>query len=194
MQNDMLKGLLGSIAFAVAGALSLVFTDLSLVARIMVWAVIIFFGLGAIVIAIRIARQPFCKPAYHPTIPKNIKVEQLVPADEEVEEQWSHSSPTQPLLDISASKWKEVSEYRWKINVYLAALAPDGESAQILDLPIYQALKSTKNVVDVCRDDTEVWIVSGDPNGKDLVTNVGAALGQCIPSIVPRLLHDQQNT
>ena len=37
----------------------------------------------------------------------------------------------------------------------------------------------------------EVWVVAGEPSGRDLVVNAGEALAKCIPSIVPFLLQEQ---
>lgn len=187
MRNDLLKGLIGSIAFTVVGVLILIFANPPLIMQLITWVMILFFGLGSFMIAIRIHRHS--QPAFRATIPKDIKIQQLVPADEEIEEEWMHSSPSQPLLSVNASKWKEISEYRWQLNIYLATLARDSVSAKILDEAVFQALKSTRNVVDVCREDTEVWVISGEPNGKDLVKNAGTAVANCIPSIVPQLLH-----
>ncbi len=194
MRKDLIKGLLGAIAFAVGGALVLLSSDLSLIATIIAWAAIIFFGGGAIVIAVRFARLSVNDPKLHSAIPTDTKIEQLEPGDTEIEERWSHSSSTQPLLSVTAVKWKEISEYRWQVSAYFPTVAPDPKSAEILDLPMYEALKSTKGVVDVGRDDTEVWVVAGEPGGRELVANAGGALAKCIPKNVPYIQRAQKGT
>lgn len=193
MNRETLKGLLGAVAFAALGIFTIIIDTRSIVG-IAVGALTLAFGLfGVVVIAIGMVRGSTQQPRFrfHTRIPPDIQVRCIPPADEEIEEQWEHYSPTQPLLSIDATKSKEASEYRWQVGVYLAEFARDLESEPILVPAIYEALKNTAKVVDVRREDTEVWVVSGEPSGRELVVNAGAAVAKCIPLIVPLIVNEQ---
>jgi hypothetical protein len=126
-------------------------------------------------------------PVLPSTVPDDISIEQVPPEDEEIEDEWVHASPTQPALFVIASKWKEDSEYPWGVGVAVADLVREPSAEKILSAAIHQALMKTVGVVDVQREDADSWIVSGEPSGHDLVANVGKAVVQCIPTIVPLL-------
>lgn len=191
MNRETLKVLLSSTGFLAFGILTIM-TDTRSILGIAIGVISLVFGLiGVVAIAIHMIRGPSQKSSFHTRIPADIHVQCFPPADEEIEEEWLHSSPTQPLLSVDATKWKEVSEYRWKVSIYLAGFVRNSGSDQILAPAIYEALKNTTNVLDVQREDTEVWLVSGEPKGRDLVVNAGAALAKCIPLIVPLLLKEQ---
>ena len=191
MNREMLKGLLSSLGFVVFGIL-IIAIDTRSSLGVAIGALNIAFGLfGFVAISIGILRGPSQSSHFHTRIPSDIIVQRIPPADEEIEEVWLHSSPTQPLLSVEATKEKEVSEYRWRIEVHLAEFTRDPGSDQILAPATYEALKNTANVLEVQREDTEAWIVSGNPSGRELVENVGAALAKCIPSVVPLLWREQ---
>ena len=191
MNREKLKGLLAAAAFAVFGILIMAI-DARDWLGMAIGALSLAFGcFGVVAIVIGMVRGRTQESRFHTRIPGDIHVQCIPPSDDEIEEEWLHSSPTQPLLSVSAAKWREVSEYRWEVGVYLAEFARDPGSEQILDPAIYEALKNTANVVAVQRGDTEVWLVAGEPSGRDLVVNAGAALAKCIPSIVPLLLKEQ---
>ncbi|MFN9715354.1 MAG: STM3941 family protein [Planctomycetota bacterium] len=124
-------------------------------------------------------------PVLPSTVPDDISIEQVPPEDEEIEDEWVHASPTQPALFVIASKWKEDSEYPWGVGVTVADLVREPSAEKILSAAIHQALMKTVGVVDVQREDADSWIVSGEPSGHDLVANVGKAVVQCIPTIIP---------
>ena len=191
MNREKLKGLLAAAAFAVFGILIMAI-DARDWLGMAIGALSLAFGcFGVVAIVIGMVRGRTQESRFHTRIPGDIHVQCIPPADEEIEEVWEHYSPTQPLLSVEATKWKEVSEYRWQVGVYLAEFARDPGSEQILDSAIYEALKNTADVVAVQREDTEVWVVAGEPSGRDLVVNAGAASAKCIPSIVPFLLQEQ---
>jgi len=196
MKRDLVKGLLCSFAMTVAGVCFLVVLQPKPSDRIIGWLVTLFFGLGTIAIFFRMLwpLSAQSRSQFHSSVPDDIRIEQLSPEDEEIEEAWEHSSATQPLLSVDACKWKKLEHYQWHVSVYLAEFARDPRAVKILDPAIFEALKNTRNVVDVQRMDTEVWIVSGDPSGRDLVANAGAALAKFIPSIVPLILSEQSKS
>lgn len=184
MPRELRNALLASLGFSLAGIFLIGSPDPS--SRSAGWAMILLFGGGGIVaVAAHFFRHATRR--FHASIPKSISIERREATDVEIAEEWVHSAKAQPLLLVTASKWKEVSEYRWQVSVYLATLARDAKTSGILDPAIYQALKNTKDVADVQREDTEVWAISGAPSGEALVKNVGAALIKCIPKIVPYL-------
>ena len=193
MKREILKGLLGASVFSAFGIFTIMVDNRSIVG-IVVGTLCLAFGLtGLVAITIGMMRGPAQKSGFrfHTRIPPDIEVRCVPPDDEEIEEQWEHYSPTQPLLSVDATKSKESSEYRWQVGVYLAEFARDPGSEQILDPAIYEALKNTAKVLDVRREDAEVWVVSGEPSGRELVVNAGAALAKCIPSIVPLIAKEQ---
>ncbi|WP_066257247.1 hypothetical protein [Hydrogenophaga flava] len=191
MHKDLWKGALGSLAFALAGALCLAFADLSWPEAIIAWATVLFFGGGFVVLVTRLWRQASRQPTFHARIPADIRIEQLDP-DDEIEESWSHTSAAQPLLRVTAQKWKEGARFRWQVYAYLPTLVHDPVWSEQLGLRLHEALRKTCNVVEVGRDDVEVWVVDGEPEGRDLVANAGAALASCIPAILPTLQRGRQ--
>lgn len=192
MHKNGWKEALGSLAFALAGALSLAFADLSWPEAITAWATVLFFGAGFIVLAMRLWRQAPRQPAFHARIPADIRIEQLDPDDDEIEESWSHTSAAQPLVRVTAQKWKEGDRFRWQVCAYLPTLVHDPVWSEQLGRRLYDALRNTRDVVDVGREDVEVWVVDGEPQGRELVANAGAALASCIPAIVPTLKRGRQ--
>jgi hypothetical protein len=192
MNRETLKGLLGAAAFAVFGILTLAI-DASWLGKAIGALLLVFGCFGVVAIVIGMMRGPTQESRFrfHTRIPGDIHVQCIPPSDNEFEEVWTHYSPTQPLLSVDAAKWREVSEYRWQVSVCLAEFVRDPLIEQILDPAIYDALRKTANVEDVQREDTEVWIVSGEPSGRELVMSVGAAIANCIPSVVPLLLKEK---
>lgn len=187
MHKDLWKGAAGALAFALAGALSLAFADLSWPEAVVAWTTCLFFGGGFIVLAVRLWRQTSQQPAFHARIPADIRIEQLDPDDDEIEEVWSHTAAGQPLLRVTAQKWKEMGRFRWQVCAQLPALVQDPLLSEQLGLRLYDALKNTRHVVAVGREDVDVWVVDGEPHGGELVANAGAALVSCLPAIVPAL-------
>ncbi|MFV0453335.1 MAG: hypothetical protein ACK5LS_14045 [Propioniciclava sp.] len=180
-----------AIGLTLLGVFLLVVTPPTPTNRIVGWLTVAFFGVGTLIL---FTRRPSLestpqrgRAVFHAMIPDDITVERETDIDAELDEYWVHSSATQPLLHVDAVRWKEPAEYQWSVSVVLAELAQGSESAPILDLAIDDALAATAQVVEVHRDDTETWVVSGSPRGEDLVRNVGAAVTSSLPRVVDDL-------
>ena len=185
MTRELKRALLGAAAFVLVGIV-LVNSPVA-PAKVAGWLAIVVFGGGGIAAAVAVLRgRPAGREAAAMLV-DHVTVEQLEPVEDEILEEWVHSSESRPFLNVSALKWRDESEFPWKVSVHLAELAREEPSVTLLDDAIFEALSDTANVTGVVRDDTEVWLVAGSPSGEDLVRNAGKVLAVCGPVIVSQL-------
>ena len=69
--------------------------------------------------------------------------------------------------------------------MWVAEFARDELTERQLAVEVTAALRAVKGVVDVRREDREVWLVAGKPNGKALVSAAAALVDRLGPLILP---------
>ncbi len=104
----------------------------------------------------------------------SIDVRQEPPADEEIAEEWSRHTSEPDVCWVGASRWVDGGDWPWQVHVAAAEFVRDGPLSAAMDAGVYEALVAVDGVTDVAREDTEVWIVAGDPAGADLVRVVAS--------------------
>ena len=77
---------------------------------------------------------------------------------------------------VSASKWIEVDEFQWQVTFGAGELIREEPFVTYLNKKIALALSSVDGVIESYHEDTEKYVISGQPRGEDLVRNVSVAV------------------
>ncbi len=105
-------------------------------------------------------------------------VESVEPVDEEIDQEWSRATAEPDVRGVEAVHWKDAEDWPWQVTVGAHEFVRNGSLADLMDERIYAALAAVPRVAQVFREDTEMWIVDGDPSGAELVTAVAAVLDE----------------
>ncbi len=106
------------------------------------------------------------------------RVESREPADEEIDQEWVRLTAEPDVRGVEALRWKDSDTWPWQVIVGAHEFVREGPTADLLDERIYAALVAVPGSTQVAREDTEVWIVDGDPSGADLVTAAAAVVDE----------------
>jgi hypothetical protein len=101
------------------------------------------------------------------------------PDDDELLEQWSRGNPDD-LSDVEALL---PSDHPWQVVVGLAEFAREDPLRTRMSDAVYAALTGVTGVTEVAREDTEVWLAWGTPNGGDLVRAVAEVVDELRPAV-----------
>ncbi len=115
--------------------------------------------------------------------PEEVSVESVVPADEEILEEWIrnlHKAHSQ-FHSVNAIR---VDDQNFPWYVYFGAGEFIREEPFVNDLneSIVKALLNVERVTQAFHEDTEKYVISGNPSGEDLVRQVSEAIDQFIKS------------
>lgn len=89
-------------------------------------------------------------------------------ADDELEEEWVRLTSDPEVRGVGANKWREEG-VGWQVTVFVAEFLRDDPLEAEMRLAMGEALRAVPGVTDVYEEDREIWNVSGDPSGADLV-------------------------
>ena len=104
-----------------------------------------------------------------------VEVRQIEPSDSEILREWERVTDDDEILGVSVSLGRE-PEWKWQVCVAVAEFVRDEPLESNFSNRITLALGRVKGVKEVIREDREVWLVDGEPDGEELVREVSAAL------------------
>lgn len=97
-----------------------------------------------------------------------VEINQTAPDDERHLEQWVSNFPDMDILGVAAYKFDE-SESPWGIYVYAAEFIREDPLESKLHKGITDALEKLPGVTKAFQEDREVWIITGNATGHDLM-------------------------
>ena len=114
------------------------------------------------------------------------RVESREPADEEIDQEWVRFTAEPDVRGVEALRWKDADTWPWQVVVSAHEFVREGATADLMDERI-AALVAVPGATQVAREDTEVWIVDGNPSGADLVTAVAAVVDELQDAVRARM-------
>jgi hypothetical protein len=111
----------------------------------------------------------------------------LPPMDAEVEEHWIRVPDGRTTArgatdrDLQGVEALRLADHPWQVVVSMAEFVQAEPLASRLHDAVVQAAEGVPGVTSVVREDTEVWLVMGDPAGDLLVRAVAAAVDELVP-------------
>lgn len=125
-------------------------------------------------------------PLFGKNKPSTVEVRQITPEDSSVLEEWIRVTNDEDILGVSAVRLDR-AKWNWQLSVAAAEFVRREPLASRLDRDLTAALKKVKGVTGVAREDTEVWLVHGNPKGDDLVRACAQVLELLAPEIRQQL-------
>lgn len=82
---------------------------------------------------------------------------------------------------VGALQLADEGRWTWQIFVSMAEFVREEPLETEMRAAVDQAIRAVAGVTEVAEEDREVWILSGDPMGEELVRSVGAAVDRLAP-------------
>jgi hypothetical protein len=99
--------------------------------------------------------------------------------DDEVDglQEWVRETDDDDLRGVGALQMRPANDrWSWQVFVAVAEFLRDEPLEGEMRLAVGHAIGSVAGVTEVAEEDREVWILSGDPSGEELVRSVGGAI------------------
>ncbi len=112
---------------------------------------------------------------------ENTKKVDLEKFEEDGEVTWFHRTEEGDILGVSASQ--EIGDEYWYVFVSFAEFVREEPLESKFRKLIAKSLSEVNGVSSVEEEDREVWLVEGDPDGKELVTVCVEALKSIYPEL-----------
>ena len=109
-------------------------------------------------------------------------IEQIEPYDDEALESWISITDEEDLFGVEANQYED-SEWPWQIGITVMELIREEPLESALISEITSAVQSVSGVTNACQEDREVWIVKGEPSGKEWVKVCSLVLDRWSDSI-----------
>lgn len=101
--------------------------------------------------------------------------DEIVPDIGDEGEAWVREVDDQDVRGCGAGRF-DAGPWTWQVFVNLAEFVREEPLESEMRRGVDAALRSVGGVTEVAEEDREVWIVQGDPDGRELVRSVGAFL------------------
>lgn len=101
------------------------------------------------------------------------------PDDEELLEQWTRTDPG----ELSSVEALLPDDHPWQLILGMAEFVRVDPLETRMSEAVYDALLAVPGVTRVAREDTEVWLAWGTPDGGDLVRAAAAAIDPLVPEV-----------
>lgn len=95
-------------------------------------------------------------------------IEQVEPADSEIQEEWLRRTDDPDWRAVSASRWDAIGGWQVSVSV-MEFVRSDHPVEPELRERITSALQAVRGVTSAREQDTETWFVTGAPSGGALV-------------------------
>jgi hypothetical protein len=89
---------------------------------------------------------------------------------------WYRVTAQERLLGVEASRLRDGDDWPWQVDVPVLEFVRGGDLERDLRRDLANALRSVPGVTDVAEEDLEVWTLTGDPQGRDLVAAAARVL------------------
>ena len=110
----------------------------------------------------------------------DIQIRKQEPQDDEILEEWVRVTDSLDLLGVDAVKI-DLPEWPWQVSLYVAEFVREESLERKMDSMLVTALKNLPGVLEVVREDREVWLVNGNIGGEALVR----ACAQVVDNLLP---------
>lgn len=104
--------------------------------------------------------------------------------DDEVDglQEWVRETDDDDLRGVGALQMRPANDrWSWQVFVAVAEFLREEPLEGELRAAVGTAIRSVAGVTEVAEEDREVWILSGDPSGDELVRSVGEAVDRLAP-------------
>ena len=97
-------------------------------------------------------------------------------------QEWERRTDDDDVRGVSAlERWAE-GRWNWQVDVAMATFLRDQPLEGEMRSAVARALLSVARVSEVAEGDREVWVLSGEPDGEELVRTVGEAIDLLAPA------------
>ncbi len=93
-------------------------------------------------------------------------------------QEWDRRTDDDDVRGVGALQLEAAGRWSWTVSVSAAAFLREEPLEGELRRAVAAAIESVPGVTEVAEEDREVWILSGDPSGEDLVRAVGNAVDE----------------
>ena len=133
------------------------------------------------------------KEDLRPGFPSDIRVSKVEPEDDEILEVWQRDLDAHLLAfhSVDAVRWKDWNT-PWQITFGIGEFIREEPFQTTLDEAIYNALMAVSGVKEAYREDWEVYVVSGEPSGRELVEEVSKAIDGFVAKHIDEWEKDQK--
>lgn len=97
--------------------------------------------------------------------------------------EWVRETDDDDVRGVGALQREVDGRWNWQVEVWVAEYLREEPLEGEMRSAVDSAIRSVEGVLEVAEEDREVWIVSGDPSGEELVRAVGEAVDQIAPAV-----------
>jgi hypothetical protein len=103
--------------------------------------------------------------------------------DHEVDglQEWVRETDDDDVRGVGALQMATHGRWTWQVFVSVAEFLREEPLEGELRAAVDHAIRTVAGVTEVAEEDREVWILSGDPSGEELVSAVGEAVDRLAP-------------
>ena len=109
------------------------------------------------------------------------RVVQLSGDDVDGVQEWVRETDDDDVRGVGALQRGVGGRWSWQVFVSMAEFLREEPLEGEMRAAVDQAIRSVVGVTEVAEEDREVWILSGDPSGEELVRSVGEAVDRLAP-------------
>lgn len=96
-------------------------------------------------------------------------------------QEWVRETDDDDLRGVGALQMAAHGRWTWQVFVSVAEFLREEPLEGEMRAAVDHAIRSVPGVTEVAEEDREVWILSGDPSGEELVRSVGEAIDRLAP-------------
>ena len=105
-------------------------------------------------------------------------------SDDQVDgvQEWVRETDDDDVRGVGALQREADGRWNWQVGVSVAEFLREEPLEGEMRVAVERAIRSVPGVAEVVEEDREVWILSGNPSGEDLVRAVGEAVDRLAPA------------
>lgn len=96
-------------------------------------------------------------------------------------QEWVRETDDDDVRGVGALQLADEGRWTWQVGVSVAEFLREEPLESEMRAAVDQAIRAVAGVTEVAEEDREVWILSGDPSGEELVRSVGEAVDRLAP-------------